>query len=118
MSNERWVDESEIEWEREQLERMYGEPAPATTSDAVREHVRWVGGEHPDSAWILSPFDTWEPNPLYRGARDGIADRHPEDERTDEEIRAAIEASKLRALGIDPQDPCLVVPSADDDILF
>ena len=47
----------------------------ATMSDAVREHARNVGMDNPDQAWILSPYDSWERNPCYRGP----PVPHPED---------------------------------------
>lgn len=39
----------------------------ATPSDACREYAAAVGSEHPDRAWILTDYDTWEPNPYYVG---------------------------------------------------
>jgi len=47
----------------------------ARTSDAIREYVRVVGAESPDSPWIVSPYDTWERNPHYQGP----AVPHPDD---------------------------------------
>lgn len=46
---------------------------------AVREYAREHGAMEPDRAWILSPFDTWERNPFYRGP----PVRHPEDDQDD-----------------------------------
>jgi hypothetical protein len=43
--------------------------------DAVREYVWEHGRENKDHAWILSPFDSWHPNPFYTGP----AEPHPED---------------------------------------
>lgn len=43
--------------------------------DAVRQYASAYGAEQPDSAWILSPYDTWERNPFYNGP----PVRHPED---------------------------------------
>ena len=37
------------------------------TRMAVLEYAREHGREQTQRAWILSPFDTWEPNPAYRG---------------------------------------------------
>lgn len=48
----------------------------ATVTDAIFEHARNVGRDHPDVAWILTPYDIWHPNPYYRGP----AVQHPEDE--------------------------------------
>lgn len=39
----------------------------ATTQEAVREYTEVVGHEHTDRQWILSPYDSWELNPFYRG---------------------------------------------------
>lgn len=44
-------------------------------TDAVRQYAYVYGEEDVDSEWILSPFDTWERNPHYRGE----PGRHPED---------------------------------------
>ncbi len=105
---------------------MFNDDMPASPNDAVREYTRWVGAENPDSAWILSPYDTWEPNPHYTGPANP---RHPEDdnEREDEyeytDSEGAVRTAtvtpvrSLRELGIDPQDPCLVAPD-DSDIPF
>lgn len=49
---------------------------PATMTESVREYVRIVGADRPDQEWVLSPFDTWERNPYYRGK----PGPHPEDE--------------------------------------
>jgi len=35
--------------------------------EAVREYALVVGAEHPEWAWILTDYDTWEPNPFYQG---------------------------------------------------
>lgn len=47
----------------------------ATPREACREYARSVGAERPDAAWILTDWDSWEPNPFYRGP----AVPHPED---------------------------------------
>ena len=39
----------------------------ATPSDACREYARNAGHDHPESPWILTPWDTWERNPAYQG---------------------------------------------------
>lgn len=46
------------------------------TRMAVNQYAAVYGAEAPESAWILSPFDTWERNPAYRGP----PVRHPEDD--------------------------------------
>lgn len=43
---------------------------------AVREYGRQVGRQFPEREWILTPFDTWERNPFYRGK----PGRHPEED--------------------------------------
>ncbi len=45
-------------------------------AEACREYAREHGAQHPDHAWILTPFDTWEPNPSYHGP----AVPHPEED--------------------------------------
>jgi hypothetical protein len=93
---------------------------PSTTSELVREQAAYDGQFCPNIAWILSDFDTWERNPHYTGPANP---RHPEDdsdyEYTDSEgaVRTATAAPSLRALGIDPQDPCLC-PASDDELPF
>jgi hypothetical protein len=125
--------EMDAEWERQEWDRIHGEAPPLSTSEQVSQWARAEGAESPETGWILSPFDTWERNPSYRGPEVP----HPEDEEgwtmvsdaigngaTREEALAAWDASRkqyqrasLRALGIDPQDPCLV-PASDDDCPF
>ena len=46
----------------------------ATPMDACREYARNVGYERPEHAWILTDYDTWEPNPYYHGP----PQQHPE----------------------------------------
>lgn len=43
--------------------------------EAVREWTWTVGSERKFQQWILSDYDTWEPNPHYVGPDQG----HPED---------------------------------------
>jgi hypothetical protein len=45
-------------------------------TEAVRQYAYAIGYETPERAWILSPFDTWEPNPFYVGK----PQRHPNEE--------------------------------------
>lgn len=49
--------------------------------EAVAEYAREHGRINRESAWILSPFDTWERNPFYQGP----PQRHPEDYSYDDE---------------------------------
>jgi hypothetical protein len=46
----------------------------ATKTEACREYAYAVGSEHPTRQWILTDYDTWEPNPFYVGPDGG----HPE----------------------------------------
>jgi len=48
----------------------------AMPADAAREYAMNVGRENPQRAWILTPYDSWEPNPFYSGP----PVRHPEDD--------------------------------------
>lgn len=36
---------------------------------AVAQYAAAHGAHAPEREWILSPFDTWERNPYYRGPR-------------------------------------------------
>lgn len=47
--------------------------------EEVRAYVAEVGATRPNSAWILSDFDTWEKNPYYEGPP-CLASNHPEDD--------------------------------------
>ena len=49
----------------------------ATPSEAMREYARNVGQDQTDTAWILTDYDTWEPNPFYVGPACGRI--HPDD---------------------------------------
>lgn len=44
---------------------------------AFREYAFAHGAMDPEAPWILTPMDTWERNPHYRGP----PARHPEDDR-------------------------------------
>lgn len=52
---------------------------PATPTEACREYARNVGMYHPERAWILTDYDTWEKNPFYSGP----PVPYPEDEPLD-----------------------------------
>jgi len=53
---------------------------------ALRQYAGAYGAEDADSAWISTPFDTWERNPHYVG----LPMPHPEDDVYDlDEWRAA-----------------------------
>lgn len=61
----------------------------ATYDDARAEFARNAGRDNPDHEWILTPFDTWERNPAYRGPKG----RHPEDDYDENGIHYADEPS-------------------------
>ncbi|UIS25302.1 hypothetical protein [Erythrobacter phage vB_EliS-L02] len=65
----------EYEREREIAEAEEALSDGAYYSEAVRQYAAAYGEEEPDKPWILSPFDTWERNPYYRGP----PVPHPED---------------------------------------
>lgn len=48
----------------------------ATPMDACREYALNVGRDREESAWILTDFDVWMPNPFYSGP----PVPHPEDD--------------------------------------
>jgi len=41
----------------------------ATPRDACREYAANVGMDRPNAAYILTDYDTWEPNPYYCGPK-------------------------------------------------
>lgn len=41
----------------------------ANQNQANKEYAFNVGRELKDSPWILTPTDTWEPNPHFKGER-------------------------------------------------
>ncbi len=41
----------------------------ATYSEAAREYAYNAGMDDPKRAWILTPWDSWEPNPHYAGPK-------------------------------------------------
>jgi hypothetical protein len=44
-----------------------GDRSMTWETEAVRQYAYAIGSENTERAWILSPFDTWEPNPFYIG---------------------------------------------------
>lgn len=52
----------------------------ATPSDARWEYACNAGAADRERQWILTPWDTWERNPHYRGPEQ----RHPESDPEDE----------------------------------
>jgi hypothetical protein len=82
--------------------------ARATPSQACREYARNVGCDRPESAWILTDYDTWEPNPYYTGPPVS----HPEDfDPTDYEDPTDY---RMPAIGENEEE----VPTGDDDVPF
>ena len=63
----------------------YEETNYGTEQDRVDQYTSVYGAERLDCQWILSPFDTWERNPYYRGPDQG----HPEDDYYEDEVQAA-----------------------------
>lgn len=41
----------------------------ATPTEACREYARNVGADRPESPFILTNYDTWEPNSYFTGPR-------------------------------------------------
>lgn len=39
----------------------------ATPQEACREFAHNYGAMRPEKAWVLTDYDTWEPNPHYAG---------------------------------------------------
>jgi len=50
-------------------------------SEALHQYAGVYGEDRSDQEWILSPFDSWEKNPHYKGE----PGRHPEDDHYDED---------------------------------
>lgn len=50
-------------------------------SEALDQYASAYGAEAPDREWILTPYDTWEPNPFFTGTPSGT---HPEDDEREE----------------------------------
>jgi hypothetical protein len=56
---------NDYETEREH-DLFWGQATPA---DACREYADNYGADNPEMPWILTDFDTWEPNPHFQGDR-------------------------------------------------
>ena len=68
-----------------ELEKQAGLEQEAMTQGeymraAINQYAGAYGAEDPKRAWILTPFDTWERNPYYKGP----PVRHPEDDQNDD----------------------------------
>jgi hypothetical protein len=68
--------EYDYEEEREESMRQSALTQGEWMREAFRQYAYIYGAEDPTSAWILTPYDTWERNPFYVGP----AVRHPEDD--------------------------------------
>ena len=77
---------------------MNYEDRPATKTEACREYAMNVGADHPEQAWLLTDYDTWERNPHYHGpAVPHPEDYHGEDEdRTENEWSGIVVADELQ----------------------
>jgi hypothetical protein len=40
---------------------------PYSIEATIKQWAFDVGRDRPDVAWLLSPYDTWETNPFYKG---------------------------------------------------
>lgn len=69
----------------------------ATMGQAVKEYARNAGSDRPNQEWILSPWDSWERNPCYRGP----VGRHPEDDSpaTADEINVMFQVAAVETRG-------------------
>lgn len=77
-------------------------------TEAVREYARNHGSERPEAPWILSPFDTWEPNPFFVGRRpphpEAACWEDPDFEWVEEDCADAEHDGADRACWEDPSD--------------
>tara|TARA_R110002126_G_scaffold288886_1_gene443143 strand:- start:328 stop:621 length:294 start_codon:yes stop_codon:yes gene_type:complete len=53
----------------------------STYAEWDRDEARHIGAANRDECWILTGADVWHRNPFYTGPKQ----RHPEDDRDDEE---------------------------------
>ena len=86
----------------------------ATIPEACREYAANVGADRQDVAWILTDWDTWEPNPFYLGPMMP----HPEEDIEDMDIEVWRKAETLRRavrIGLACYIP---TPFDDEDIEF
>lgn len=80
--------------------------------EAVFQYASAYGSLDPDSEYVLSPFDTWERNPHYRGPRGP----HPEDDSF-WDMSEAEQAAYIAALNAPPA-PVDPAPDLDPDCPF
>ena len=87
----------------------------ATKTDACREYACNFGIDHPEQAWILTDYDTWEHNPHYQGP----AVPHPEDYHGEEDDRDELERERDYEAGRKGRHVVLpMVPTNPDEIPF
>lgn len=85
--------------------------------EAVRQWAWVYGEEHPEQAWLLSDYDTWERNPHYNGPEQ----RHPEDYDYDEEVDMTdveADADTLASIGWGTDEDYVCDNDYCDDIPF
>lgn len=88
----------------------------ATDSGAEREYASNAGEDSPDADWILTPYDTWLPNPHFKGVRGPHPDSCDGDLLSQEECDALDAAyDALVAKGIVPDDVTMAAALDDDD---
>lgn len=102
----------EVEREREESFRHDSLSHTEWLVESVHHYAAVYGAEEPEKEYILSPFDTWHPNPYYTGRKGP----HPEDDDfwslSPEEQEAEIE--RLNA----PRPVYSPPPPRDDDLPF
>lgn len=79
------------------------------TSMAVRQYADVYGAADTTREWVLTPFDTWEPNPSYRGPRGP----HPEDDSF-WEMSEAEQAAHIAWLNAPKPPPAPRAPETDE----
>ena len=85
----------------------------ATPAEAVKEYARNIGADYPDHAWLLTSYDTWEPNPHYVG----LPVPHPEADYEFEGVEPpGFDSDERRDAVTNPEAHCYTGP--DDDIPF
>jgi len=85
-------------------------------SMALAQYADAHGSVDTTSAWILSPFDSWERNPHYVGP----AQPHPEDDYADADVDEDAWTDELESQLYSEEFGAYVLPArdADDEIPF
>ena len=65
-----------MDWEQENAFFNEGLSEGERIQSSIREWANNTGYLQPDTAWLISNYDTWEPNPYYQGK----PVPHPEDD--------------------------------------